>query len=632
MKQADFPKVSDGNIEYNERLYDILDSVPLCLNLWNNEYQNVMCNKMAVELFELDSKEQYTEEFFKLSPEYQPNGRLSAELALEHIKIAFEKGYCKFNWLHCKLNGDDIPAEVTLTLLDKVNDEDETLVAGFTRDLRPQMAGDETDEYFGNYFLNHISDKTLFNTIAQLSDEWFFAIDLRTSLVQYFGKGKEKLGFGSGKHRFPEQILADNVILQEDVELFEQFIMNIKAGIDKPLDIRFIPLDGRPRFFRFFYRIIFDAHQNPMFVIGRAIDVQEQKNFEIRSKTDLLTNCYNKITSESMIADAILSNRDNEHALFIIDIDNFKGINDNLGHHFGDMVLSEVANKLKNRFRNKDIIGRVGGDEFIVFVENINDVDIIKGKAEKVAEAFNNSYSGENNDYKISGSIGISRYPQDGTSFEELYKAADKALYKSKKRGKDCYTFYDLTLLDDDIRDRTTLENANRMVSSIYDAELVATVFNLLFETKDIISSINVVLQLVGKRLNVERSYIYETFDNGETYCNTFEWCKDGIVAEIDNLQNVPKETIKVFLDEANEEGLIYGNDLSVLKNKKSYELMKSKGIVSFLHAQVKDEDVVKLFLELDDCTNTRIWNEKDINSLSYIVKIISTFYCLSKN
>ncbi len=123
--------------EADERTQLMLDATPLCCNLWNRDFENIDCNEEAVKLFELKDKQEYLDRFFELSPEYQPNGKLTSELAMENIKTAFNDGYVRFEWMHQKLNGEQIPAEITLV---RVKYKDDYIVAGYTRDLREQKA------------------------------------------------------------------------------------------------------------------------------------------------------------------------------------------------------------------------------------------------------------------------------------------------------------------------------------------------------------------------------------------------------------------------------------------------------------------------------------------------------------
>jgi len=116
-----------------ERTQIMLDATPLCANFWDKDFQIKDCNNEALKLFGLSSKKEYMSLFSELSPEYQADGRLSSEKSMENLKKAFNDGYCRFEWMHRKINGELIPCEVTLV---RVISRKETIVCGYTRDLR----------------------------------------------------------------------------------------------------------------------------------------------------------------------------------------------------------------------------------------------------------------------------------------------------------------------------------------------------------------------------------------------------------------------------------------------------------------------------------------------------------------
>lgn len=182
-------------------------------------------------------------------------------------------------------------------------------------------------------------------------------------------------------------------------------------------------------------------------------DINEEKKHSIelqyKAERDSLTGIYNKGMTEKLIIEHLLNNPHlKKGALFIIDIDNFKAINDNFGHLLGDELLCNLSQKLSDLFRNDDIVGRIGGDEFIVFMKNASNQEIIQSKSKEIGKAFSITYT-TNNDkqYKISGSIGIALFPENGNTFKELYKNADIALYDAKSKGKNIYIFYHADIL-----------------------------------------------------------------------------------------------------------------------------------------------------------------------------------------
>lgn len=128
---------------FRERLRALLDATPLCLNLWNKQFENTMCNKEAMKLFELEDERDYLERFYELSPERQPDGQLSVEKANTKITEAMRTGRAQFRWLHQRLDGTPIPCEVTLVRIEHLDDDGSAMVAGYTRDLREQAAAEK---------------------------------------------------------------------------------------------------------------------------------------------------------------------------------------------------------------------------------------------------------------------------------------------------------------------------------------------------------------------------------------------------------------------------------------------------------------------------------------------------------
>ncbi|ONI43425.1 hypothetical protein AN641_10125 [Candidatus Epulonipiscioides gigas] len=168
-------------------------------------------------------------------------------------------------------------------------------------------------------------------------------------------------------------------------------------------------------------------------------NIQKNKDLIFKAEREGLTSLYNKISTEKLISDYIENNKDG--VIFMIDLDNFKAINDNLGHDMGDKVLKEISMKLNMLFPDSDVIGRIGGDEFIVYFKN-NLSDINK-RALELCKKITKTYSKNNINITISASIGIARVSEVIVDFAGLYQCADIAMYESKKHGKNTFTIYE---------------------------------------------------------------------------------------------------------------------------------------------------------------------------------------------
>ncbi len=171
----------------------------------------------------------------------------------------------------------------------------------------------------------------------------------------------------------------------------------------------------------------------------QKLELVETQN---RAERDSLVNAYNKNATHEKISESLKDIKSG--AFFIIDIDDFKGINDTKGHPFGDKVLIYLFKRISHMVRARDIVGRVGGDEAIVFLQNAPSVEIVRSKAETLCNDVNVPFCDDNGTrVNVSISVGIALYPEHGDTFEELYKNADTALYQSKKKGKNTFSIYE---------------------------------------------------------------------------------------------------------------------------------------------------------------------------------------------
>ena len=169
-------------------------------------------------------------------------------------------------------------------------------------------------------------------------------------------------------------------------------------------------------------------------------NIDEQKRHELymmeQMQRDSLTGLYNKAATQEHICQMLLQEPDAMFAFFILDIDYFKEVNDQLGHAAGDKVLVEFSQSLKDQFRKDDVVGRIGGDEFIAFMP-VPEMGMAEERSEELAEALKKRI-GEGSAH-ITASIGVALARGRKTDFETLYKTADYALYQAKKQGRNRY-------------------------------------------------------------------------------------------------------------------------------------------------------------------------------------------------
>lgn len=176
----------------------------------------------------------------------------------------------------------------------------------------------------------------------------------------------------------------------------------------------------------------------PVKMIGVIMDISDLKMktelLEKQIKMDSFTGLYNKTSAEKKITRSLKENPNQRHALILLDIDHFKALNDTYGHSKGDEALQFITEKLKRGFRKNDVIGRFGGDEFILL---IHDIVCMEWLTQRLEELIRCDMDG----LKFTNSLGISLFPDDGLEFHQLFEKADEALYQSK-RQRGAFTYF----------------------------------------------------------------------------------------------------------------------------------------------------------------------------------------------
>ncbi|HEY8607006.1 MAG TPA: EAL domain-containing protein [Noviherbaspirillum sp.] len=169
---------------------------------------------------------------------------------------------------------------------------------------------------------------------------------------------------------------------------------------------------------------------------------------------DALTGLPNRTHLSDRIKAAIAASREsgNRFAVYFIDLDGFKAINDSLGHNVGDAVLKELAQRLQNAVRKEDLVARFGGDEFVVFVDRIPGVEVAAQIAEKLLDAFKSHFELPGATMAISPSIGISIFPDDGDNVDVLLSHADAAMYVVKGNGRNNFRFFETAMNEATLR------------------------------------------------------------------------------------------------------------------------------------------------------------------------------------
>ncbi|MEG1518088.1 MAG: diguanylate cyclase, partial [Raoultibacter sp.] len=309
----------------------------------------------------------------------------------------------------------------------------------------------------------------------------------------------------------------------------------------------------------------------------------------------------------------------------IADIDDFRDINERLGHQFGDAVLVGVAREIQEVLDDRDLAGRLGGDEFVIFIPRIADIDDIHAKTKAVMQAAQRTYFGDEMTYQITGSLGLARYPEHAQSFDTLYKAAGIALFESKSKGKNRCTFYSNDMQGGSACRRNPVEASQRFVSRYFEHDLIYSIFEMLYETKDLSTTLNAILELLGKQFELDRVYLFERLGESLEFRDVYEWCAEGIASAQDALETIPAKDFEEFLSFYNDDGMFCCSNRAKL-DELPRGIVEKQNSQSFLQCGIYRQGEMRGFVGFDLCTQQRVWSEEDIATLSYVSRILSLY------
>lgn len=461
----------------------------------------------------------------------------------------------------------------------------------------------------------------------------------KNELISGFEEYKEQ--FGDAIHDYSKMLefMLQTSVHPEDKEEFmkhlsppmvvEEFEMG-RAEIS--FDYRRLVSDGGYVWMRVLIVLVQDTQSRNIkgFIQIKNIDEEKRQQLDLQYKAerDLLTGLYNKGTTEMLISKRLASDKNNtlSGGLFIIDIDDFKTINDRLGHLYGDAVLSELSDNLRKIFREHDIVGRIGGDEFLVFAEGLHSESIMIKKAKSICRAFLRTYANEKNeDYTVSSSVGIAVFPKDGKTFEALFKYADAALYTRKAQGKNGYSFYNENLEMPYVSTRTAIDT-HGVPQKSFKENRIEYVFRLLYGSEDTKSGIESVLELIAKNFGFSRANIFEFNELSTHFNGVFEWCAIGIPSVSANYTDMPLSEFGFVIKALEKSG---GMFVAVPADfpEDARESYTSINIKSIVHFSFMERDKLIGVVAFQDCVSDNFsLSENEYGELRTICQVLSVF------
>ncbi len=283
-----------------------------------------------------------------------------------------------------------------------------------------------------------------YRIITEITEEITFELDFQTNTMTYSSNYEQVFKHPRIVRNYQTREAFMAAIHPDDWAQFDAIQPQCKRDHGHAeFEARVRMPDDTYQWFSICFKVLQDRDGKPLKHIGRMWNINAKKQEENRlrreAQTDMLTGLQNKITFEQEAAQTLESG--GSAGLIVVDLDDFKGVNDTYGHLFGDEVLRSVASTLRETFRASDVIGRIGGDEFAVFARAADDEQVIRDRCGELLRRL--ASIAFPNGYRISASLGVSFSPRDGRDYPTLFSCADAALYLLKKHnGKGGYAVH----------------------------------------------------------------------------------------------------------------------------------------------------------------------------------------------
>lgn len=285
-----------------------------------------------------------------------------------------------------------------------------------------------------------------YRTILTEIKDGYFEVDLHGNLLFFnratadiLGYPEEELfGLNNRQYTCSEAALA----------VYQAFNQVYRTGIPFSTEYPIIRKDGTTRYIDVSVSLMQDEQSRPTGFRGIARDITERKETEVRlqflAHHDVLTSLPNRSLVMERLALALTSAQQQHHrlAVLFLDLDRFKNVNDTLGHVVGDQLLRGVAQRLQASLRPKDMVARMGGDEFLILLSSVTRREEVPEVARRILNQLQDPWLLEGEEFRCPGSIGIALFPDDGEDAGTLLKHADIAMYRAKDAGGNTFVFY----------------------------------------------------------------------------------------------------------------------------------------------------------------------------------------------
>lgn len=485
------------------------------------------------------------------------------------------------------------------------------------------------------------AEKERFQALASVDGKWVFEYDIHkdrfviTKDIEDGGKKKERF-----EHISSEAKLQRHVLYADWDEL-DRFIHMSKEG--KPVfevQLRLRNHNADYLWFQFKARTLMDGEGKPCSIIGTMENIDERKRMELRiadeNMRDPLTKLYERNHAGRLINDFLKEQDGKEYAgLLIVDVDDFTQLVDKMGATFAEEVLKSMATDLDEIFYTSDILGRVGGDAFVILMKNIKKIPDLEKKMKEIQDVVQKTYSEAEMKFASTVTIGASVFPLDGKTYEQLFTNAEKALVYEKEHGKNRYGLYDHAKEEE--YNKLHIEEMHNKIVRKHELELtyerkesdslIELAFKLIDEAKDTDSAINLLLRQVTRQMGLDAICVRHRvgMEHKMTYpyrCVMGDCSLEEESVIVHSEESWEKEVAKIKASN----GLSWCNDVDKLEDDYIREYCEKNGIRAYVRSSYFEKDEYAGSIDFVSCSEPRKWSKEDKQTIQAVTNVISSY------
>ncbi len=480
-------------------------------------------------------------------------------------------------------------------------------------------------------------ERNRFKAIVSVGIERIFEYNIADDIIMM----SESSGGSYGKERylcnFSTVAKSKDYVPFSDWYRFDEILFEIKTGsgiIEKEIRVR-NEYTNEHRWYRVKGRVIFDNEGVPEKVMGTLEDIEDAKKLEMRladeKMRDPITKLYKKSYLVQFIDEYFAKNRKDKCAFIILDVDGYKRINEEMGTVFGDEILKIISEDIKGLFSDSDLMGRVGNDEFVILMKEIEKPSDIESRIKDIQRVIATTYIGERDRKNCTVSIGASVWPTDGECYEELYIKAEKALNLAQSKGPSHYDIYNpikesvYSILAHELAVRQSRMMEEEHSRNYVSDSIIELAFKLIDESKDTDSAINLLIRQMCRQMNlsaiVVRSKVKDEKAMRVMYSYGVESTEDSqFVIKYDdagweaNLKLYEKDNIGIC------------RSINEVEDETLKQYMMALGIEAFIGCPFYERGAFAGTIDFLDMENERDWTDEEIKDIKSVTNVVSAY------